>query len=172
MQTAELVEIEIARLNDMQLSREDVNELIAGVGKIIGIDALQIDDQGMVELIVDDHLELSLIHLNHMPGVVVTAAMPPEAEQHPGVLRQLLQANMFWRLTQGGCFIFVPPRVALCRLIPVTPADPQGLDEELGAFVGLARHWHEKLAGQMTAKHEVPTTTEPAFEAQMIGLRV
>ena len=139
------IEAELARLRDTQLNREDVDEIVRGLGKIVGIDDLALDESGVAELVVDDDIELSLLHLPTLPGIVAAVCMPDGAENNDALLRRLLQSNMSWALTQGGCFAYVPPRLALCRLIPLAPSDSERLDRELAAFVELCKAWRREI---------------------------
>lgn len=154
------IEAELARLRETQLNREQVDEIVAGLGKIIGVDDLALDESGVAELVVDEDIELSLIHLPHFPGIVAAIPMPEGAENDGQLLRKLLQANMSWAMTQGGSFAFVPPRVALGRLIPLTQTDSERLDRELAAFVELATAWRNEITEYLNAGEDDPSTQE------------
>lgn len=167
---SDALESELARLRDSELSRDDVNELLSELGKAIDFEDLALNEQGVAELTVDDSVELSLIHLKSFPGIVAAIAMPEGAEEHETVLRRLLQVNMSWTLTQGGCFVFVPPQLALCRLIPLTTGDSTRLDRELATFVALGKAWQAEIEACRTGSAETPA--DQRADEGVVGLKV
>ncbi|MCD0457859.1 type III secretion system chaperone [Roseiconus lacunae] len=148
--TTESIETELERLSGAKLNREDANAVLGSLGEIVGISDLAFDDSGVVELVIDDDIELSLIHLADLPGVIAAVCMPEGIEQRSDILCRLLQTNLSWPATQGGCFVYIPNRIALCRLVPVTSCDATELDHNLASFVTLAAQWREELEDQMT----------------------
>ncbi|MEM6365857.1 MAG: CesT family type III secretion system chaperone [Planctomycetota bacterium] len=150
--TTEMIESEIERLRDTKLDREDANQVVRELGEIIGIEDLQLDEEGVAELIIDGQVELSLVHLPELPGIIAAAALPEGMEADPAVLRQILATNLSWQATQGGCFTFVEPRLAICRLIPLGPGQSELLDQELARFVHRARAWQEMLGQEEVAE--------------------
>lgn len=143
------IESELARIRESELDREQIDEIVRGFGELIGVDDLMLDESGVADLVIDDDVELSLIHLPAFPGIVAAVAMPEGAENDGPLLKRLLQTNMSWALTQGGTFAFVPPRVALCRLVPLTPNDSERLDRELAMFIELAKAWRDEIAAHL-----------------------
>lgn len=170
---SDALEAELSRLRDTELSREQIDEIIHGLGDIIGVEDLALDEQGVAELTVDDDVELSLIHLPAFPGIVAAAAMPEGAEENDLVLRRLLQTNMSWSLTQGGSFVMVPPRLALCRLVPLATQDSNQLDHELATFVDLVQAWRGEIEAFMSIESQPQEETESGdSEEEVVGLRV
>lgn len=168
---ADAIELELARTREVQLSREDVNDVVHGLGEIIGIEDLALDEQGVVELIIDDDVELSLIHLSNLPGIVAAAPMPEGTERNPRVLRKVLQTNMSWATTQGGSFVFVPPRLALCRLVPLSSRDSSRLDRELAMFVDLVGAWKREVLSCMSdADRDEPGCGD--LDESFVGMKV
>lgn len=168
---SDVLESELAKLRETELSREEVNKILHGLGEIIGIEDLALDEHGVVELTIDDTLEVSLIHLQNFPGIVVAIAMPKGSEESAAVLRKLLQVNMSWSLTQGGSFVYVPPQVALCRLIPLTSGDSARLDRELATFVALGKAWQAEIEACPIGDAPEDVSNDQSDE-DVVGLRV
>jgi hypothetical protein len=167
------IESELARLRETQLDRAQIDEIVRGLGELIGVEGLELDESGVAELVIDDDVELSLIHLPAFPGVVAAIPMPEGAENDGPLLRKLLQTNMTWALTQGGSFVFVPPRVALCRLIPLAPSDSERLDRELATFVELAKAWRNEITAYLTGEGVDEDDAELSeSEDEFVGIRV
>ena len=165
------IESELARLQETQLNRDDVNEIVSELGKIIGVEDLALDESGVAELIVDEEVELSLLYLPALPGIVAAISMPEGPEDNDQLLRKLLQTNMSWAMTQGGCFVYVPPRVALCRLVPLTSHDSERLDHELAAFVELGKAWRKEINAFMEEGDQASVESVDEEEAAP-GIRV
>jgi hypothetical protein len=144
---ADGLERTLAQLADKQWSREEVSGLIGAFGRSKGAEGLALDEGGMVWLTIDEASEVCLIHLPHLAGLVAAAPMPAEVLDAPAALRGLLQANMSWPQTQGGCFGIVPPadEPMLCQLIPLAALDPDLLDQRLAGFVELAQDWYDQI---------------------------
>lgn len=169
---SDVLEAELAQLRESDLTREQVDEIIRGLGKIVGLDDLALDEHGVAELTVDDALELSLIHLKNYPGIIAAVAMPEGAEDNPAILRKLLQVNMSWSLTQGGSFVFVPPRLALCRLIPLTAGDSAVLDQELATFVALGKAWQAEIESCRSGNDTSEDPSVGQADEDCVGLKV
>lgn len=168
------IEAELARMQDRELSRGEVDEIIRGLGDIIGIEELALDEEGTIELVVDEQVTLTMIHLPNVHGVVAAAVMPDGVAEDDAILRELLQTNMSWVATQGGTFVYLPPRVALCRLIPLASGDAARLDQELAMFVKLAKAWQDDLSDQIASgkNEDSPDATGVHGREGHQGLRV
>lgn len=168
---SDAIESELARLRETQLDRAQIDEIIRELGEIIGVEELELDESGVAELFIDDDVELSLIHLPAFPGIVAAIPMPEGAENDGPLLRRLLQSNMTWALTQGGSFVLAPPRVALCRLIPLANQDSERLDRELAMFVELAMSWRDEVAAYLNGV-DGAELSECESDEEQVGLRV
>ena len=130
------------------LTRDDVAEVLRDYGNHIGVRDLEMDEHGAGGLRFDDDgLELALAHLPQFPGIVAVAELDPAIRRDAELLKRLLQANLSWQLTLGGCFAVIPPRKALvlCRLIGFLDRDLERIDREFASFVDLVRRWQEAL---------------------------
>ena len=169
---SDILESELAQLRDTNLSREQIDEIVRGLGQIIGLEDLELDEHGVAELTVDDSLELSLIHIPTYPGIIAAVAMPERAEENTSVLRKLLQVNMSWSLTQGGSFVFVPPRLALCRLVPLTAGNSKLLDRELATFVALGKAWKAEIITYQSENEGSTDSSTDQSDQDFVGLKV
>lgn len=171
------IEAELAQVRETQLDRTQVNEIVRNFGELIGVEELELDETGVAELVVDNDVEVSLIHLATFAGVVAAIPMPEGAEKDGMLLRKFLQTNMSWALTQGGSFVFIPPRVVLCRLILLVNGNDKQLDQELAMFVELAKGWRDEITAYLESATDVPEGAKPekldeASEDETPGLRV
>ena len=160
---SDTIETELSRLRNVELTRDQIDTILVELGDHIGVDQLKLDENGVAELIVDDEVELSLVHLPTFPGIVAAVPMPEGSEESNEVLRRLLRTNMSWTMTQGGCFAIVPPRVALCRLVLLAEGQTEQLDNQLAMFVDLAKAWQEEIQSFL---HEEPSIPPEKIEQE------
>jgi hypothetical protein len=143
---AETIETLIQQAATTQLSRADVQQILDGLAGHLGLDQLKLDQDGAAELVIDDELPLTLIHLEGFPGVLLHAPMPDQPEHRGPLLRYLLQANMSWALTGGGAFAMGPDgELALCRHLLLADRDLERIDRELATFADQATGWIEHI---------------------------
>lgn len=148
--------------NQPTLTREDVDAILLDYGNYIGVDELVLDENNTTALTIEDEVEIALVHLPHFSGIVAVAEIDPEVREHPPLLKRMLQANMSWELTHGGCFAVIPPakQLVLCRLIGLLDRDLQRIDRELAAFVQLVEAWQQELEMGLLIDDEAETTEE------------
>ena len=163
---------ELQQLRNVRVTRADVDAVLAKLGPLIGMDSLALDAQGTADLIFDQRLPLSLVYLEHLPGVVAAVPLTGVDEDDPATLVRLLQANMDWAQTQGGSFGLLPGRSEpmLLRLLPLKTsatsatsenADAARLHRDLTAFVQLAATWQAQLAQRDDAQAASPDAPPP-----------
>ena len=153
---AETIETLIQQAATTQLSRADVQEILDGLAGHLGLDQLKLDQDGAAELVIDDELPLTLIHIDGIPGVLLHAPMPDQPEHRGPLLRYLLQANMSWALTGGGAFAMGPDGdLALCRHLLLADRDLERIDRELAAFADQATGWIEHIELYLDAIEDV-----------------
>ncbi len=129
------------------LTRDDVEAILREYGDYIGVDDLVLDENGSTALSIENKIDIALIHLPQFPGIVAAVEMDPDVRENPRLLRRLLQANMSWQWTQGGCFSVIPSNntLVLCRLIQTIDRDLKKMDQEISTFVELSRQWKNEL---------------------------
>jgi Tir chaperone protein (CesT) family len=127
--------------------RADVAAALANLARQLGLEGLELDEQGTAGITVDGEIDITLAHLPHLPGLVAAAVVAEAAGEDGALARRLLQANTSWALTQGGSFAMLPgrPELMLCRLVAVVGRDGAALDQELAAFVDLVRAWRDDI---------------------------
>lgn len=152
----------LAALAGPPLPRAEVARLVQALGRQIGLPELALDEAGEVELVIDGDVELSLVHLPHLPGIVVAAPVPNLPVQRPEYLKIMMQANMSWRLTRGGAFVMLPGRdeVMLCCLVVLGTEenDVDKLDRELADIVAFARFWRAEIDTALARERDAAAT--------------
>ncbi|MEW4486714.1 type III secretion system chaperone [Thalassoglobus sp. JC818] len=173
---ADQIEKDIMVLKDVTLSRQSIDDLMQSLGEMIGVEeegGLALDDDGIVEVIVDNDVELTIAHLPHLPGVVVAAPMPEEAASNAQVLRYALRMNLNWMNIEGGCFSFVEPYLAMCKFIPLHQGTAAKLDQELARFIGKSKQWKALFKNMVSQlPHSEDSPSEFSESEECVGLRV
>jgi hypothetical protein len=138
----------ILSLNQETVSHEQAAEFVRTLGVHVGIEDLEIDEDGAAELTIDGEIGLSLVHRPPLPGLMVAMPLPEVPVDEPRYLTALLEANMAWPLTRGGVFGMLPGRaeVMLCWFLPIADGDPGRADRTLAGLVEVARSWRARLA--------------------------
>jgi hypothetical protein len=146
------VEQRIQQAAASDLSRADVQQILDQLARHLGIAALTLDGDGSAELLIDDEVPLTLIHLPGFPGLVVSAPLPDAPGARGDLLLYLLQANMSWTMTRGGAFGILPAagpgsetELRLCRHLLLADRDLARIDRELGTFVDDLIRWTEEI---------------------------
>jgi hypothetical protein len=141
------VESALQQMRDVQLTREDVDKVLAELAERIGVASLALDENNVVSFTVDDEIEITLVHIPHLPGIVAASPVPDRPGERGDLLKRLLQANMSWELTHGGTFGMIPPgkELMLCRLIPLADKSVERLETELAGFAELAGSWQAQV---------------------------
>ena len=173
---ADQIEKDIMVLKDVTMSRQSIDDLMQSLGEMIGIEdenGLALDDDGIVEVIVDNDVELTIAHLPHLPGVIVAAPMPEETASNPQVLRYALRMNMNWMNIEGGCFTFVDPYLAICKFIPLHQGTAAKLDQQLARFIGKSKQWKELFMNMVAqSPHSENGSSDSCESEECVGLRV
>jgi hypothetical protein len=163
--SSDQIEAALQHMGEAKLTRDDVQKILNQFAKHIGLEALPLDKDGSVQITIDDSIELSLVHLPHFPGVVAASPLPQKAAKNSDILRRLLQANMSWSNTHGGCFAILPPQneLMLCRLTSLVTGNIEVLDQELAAFVDLVKHWTKEIEKDLAATVEPTAVPQARF---------
>jgi len=165
----EQLDAKLQKLRDIKVTREDVVVVLGDLAKRLGMDSLTLGDNNAAELVVDDEVGLSLVYLEHFPGIVAAIPLPGEQARSPEVLLRLLRANMSWALTQGGTFAMLPghKEPMLCRLFASLERDAKRLEQELAQFVELGIAWRNAIDGGAGPEEAPPAPVVPP----MAGIR-
>lgn len=130
-------------------SRAEMQRVVAGLGRHLGLQGLGLNEDGVAQLRIDGEIDVLLAHYPHLPGLVAAIPIPEVDADDPAHLRLLLQANISWQLTQGGIFSTVPgtDQPALFSLLLTRDRDAAEIERCLAAAVACAREWKTALAG-------------------------
>lgn len=133
----------VQEVADFKPSREHADGLIAAFGEHIGVEGLQLDENGGTVITIDGDLVVSLSYYAHLAGFVVAAPLPLAAAEDDAIMRDLLRANMSWVHTDGGTFGMASGSNVpmLLRQIPLALLDAEALDKQVADFVDLVRGW-------------------------------
>jgi hypothetical protein len=162
------LENDLQRLKAIQVTREDVDAVLTDLAKRLGMESLTLDENNAADLVIDDAVDLSLLYLDHFPGLMAAMPLPQENGCMPARLLRLLQANMSWAMTHGGTFAMLPGQKdpVLCRLFVLLDRDAERLEQELARFVELGIAWREALEVDEEPENLPPPTMPP-----MSGIR-
>ncbi len=131
------------------MSLSSFQALVRELGLRLGAPAMQADDSGYLALTIDD-LE---IHLQYEPEddviLIFTRLSEVDVDRAAEIYGMLLQANLFWQGTAGATFSVDADtgRVFLADRRHREGIAAEALDGWLEAFVNVASHWQQRLAG-------------------------
>jgi hypothetical protein len=126
-----------------------VQLLLRDLGKLVGLGELGLDADGRCRLLIDGRLEIE-ISTGEGDDRLILAALVGElkADAPPELYATLLDANFFWRGTNGATLgVERESRtVVLLETLPLAGLDIGRLEGRLQAFVNSAEAWVERLA--------------------------
>lgn len=142
----------------------EASVLISALGQALGEASLQMDEEGLAFLPLSNEF---FLHLQADPerqcfiGFAVVGSLPV----HPPVslLKQLLQANRFWRETGGATLSLdeeQPPRLVLADRYDWPGLDPEDFIEKINQFIDVlheARSWMDAPAEDARADWQPST---------------
>jgi hypothetical protein len=137
----------------------DVRSLISLFGQEAGV-PLALGESGTVALAFEDG---PTVQLEHDPGIdalhcyVVIGHAPSDIARSERFLRQLLQANVFGRETDGATLGLdeATGDIVLSRRLELAHADTAWLRITLESIVAVARLWQIRLADTVTASEVI-----------------
>jgi hypothetical protein len=146
------------------MSADRAGALIRALGHAVGIDDLDLDDGGTCTLRFDE-TGLTLELDESEDRLVLHAALGRlPAEGQAELLARLLEANLFWKDTQGATLALDrrEDRVLLLRAVPLD-APPAGFPGLVERFVDAAEAWREAIATVCGAVPD-PTANTPFID--------
>lgn len=123
--------------------------LVSELGRRMGLSQLQMDPDGGCALALDQRMTISLQYRQAENELWLYADLGPTPQRTPAFYEQLLQANLFWRLTMGATLSLSgdePPHLVLARPVHWASLDDTGLGTALETFVNTVEDWQEQLA--------------------------
>lgn len=165
--TAQDADVAILDASGAILTRETAQATLDKLAAHLGLADLRLDDDGLVELVVDDDTPLTLMHLDGPASLIVSTPFLELASVRGQLLRHLLQANMSAALTAGGTFGIVPGEATLrySRHLVVADQDVERIDRELTAFVEHVAVWSDQIELYLDGLDDVeePPAPEPSM---------
>ncbi len=144
-------------------------DLIAGLGKSLGMDDLQLDEDGFCCLGFDDAITVTM-YADDASGAVVLSSELGEVdeEQEDELLRSMLHANFAWRETGGIGTLSLAPRedeqapVVACMMhqVPLRGLDEAAFTALFDKFLETAEAWTEFIV-QFDDDDEAPEAAPP-----------
>jgi hypothetical protein len=125
-----------------------VRTLVTQLGQVVGIEQLELDEEGAAAVEVDDFV----IDLQAYEDAEVLLAaidlgpLPPGSEA--AAMRLLLHGNFSWRDTGGGVLALSPDqdRIVLIARFEAELMDGDELEERIDALTVAAADWRQRLA--------------------------
>ena len=149
VETAQIDALEqrIEQIAAEPLDADEIRSLLRQLGTVLGGEALDVGDDGLVALALDEDLSLILTLQDGLPGFTVSIPLPNEPRGRAFLYRRLLQANLNWADTAAGAFLLIPgdETLVLARRIDLADRHLERVASELGQFVELGRHWHTEI---------------------------
>ena len=135
-----------------------VELLLRDLGKLVGIDALGLDENGRCALVVDGDLEIEISIADGGSGLVLAGfigKLPADAPRE--LYADLLEANFFWRGTAGATLGIErdSASVVMVECLPVQGLHVSQLEQRLAAFVESARSWTTKITANRSGGSDV-----------------
>jgi hypothetical protein len=130
-----------------------VQLLLHDLGKRIGISDLTLNESGRCELTINDSLPIEISAGDDDRIVIAALIGEMAADAPPAQYAMLLDANFFWRGTNGATLAVDRDSraVVLIEGVSLAGLDAPGLEMRLGSFVNSAQAWMDRLAGKAEA---------------------
>ncbi|MBV8968417.1 MAG: type III secretion system chaperone [Verrucomicrobia bacterium] len=149
--------------------------LIERFRQTLELEALEVDETGTVDLIVDSHLNIRIQELPEQGCLVLTAGLGtiPPGKPIEEVYHGLLQGNFRGLLTVGGILSLsseLNPEVELAVREPLAGMEYERFEAVLEDFISCAEYWTDYLAGSSANSSE--SSAEPPADTDTEFIRV
>lgn len=148
--------------------RQDLAQLVADLGRSMGLPGLRLDEDGLVALAFDGRL---VLHIGHEPATdlaVLYIELPaPCGGREPGTLeRALLEANLTAAETGGASFALHPEtgRPFLVRRLPAPGLALPEFEAMVRDLLDAAEAWSARLARPADSAEAIPVLPARPFE--------
>ena len=124
-------------------------ELMTELAAAIGLEGVELEDDGGGQLIIDDDLVIDIATDPGEATIIVAASVGAiPADQREAAFGQLLEANLLGDGTGGAALAIDGTRdeIVLCRLFPQDDLPFAVFDRELSVFVQALRYWRQRCA--------------------------
>ncbi|MDR0418461.1 MAG: type III secretion system chaperone [Puniceicoccales bacterium] len=128
--------------------KKEVNNLLIGLGKVLDLSSLALDENNHCLILFDDKIVLNL-ELNEATGALIVysyISIVPFAGKEL-ILEFLLEANFFWKISHGATFAIDKQTQTLVLqqsfFVPLIQSD--SFQDELGIFVDVVEAWMKRI---------------------------
>jgi hypothetical protein len=133
--------------------KEEVNCLLQRLGKVLDLSSLTLDSNNHCLILFDDKIVLNLELCEGESALVVysyISVVPFTGKEL--VLEILLEANFFWKISNGATFALdkQTQTLVLQQKFPIPLARPHAFEDDLAVFVDVAEAWIERIDGICT----------------------
>lgn len=142
--------------------RESFNRLLADLAARVGSAAVEANDDGSCHMSFEPDTELSML-ANPLDGSLFLWTSPGMLSgDKEAACRRLLEANLFWRGTDGATLSLLPEsdNIVLTMRQPLEGLDAAGLQDLIERMVEQSERLHRELVGnghaQRAAEAELP----------------
>lgn len=125
-----------------------IRELLGELAERVGLGEAALEDEGGVQIVLDDDRVIEIHANDDRPGVTFSSAVgPAPTEDREAVLATLLEANLMGEGTFGAalCLDSAAGEIVLCRSINVDDMPYDAFEAELSQFSAAQLAWQELL---------------------------
>jgi Tir chaperone protein (CesT) family len=124
-----------------------IADLWQELGKEVGLDGLQLDENGACTLVFDGRVPVNSAIMEDAVVLHASLGVAPGARRE-AFLEMLLAANLFWLESDGATLSLEPisGEVLLARKLDSRELTVDGLREALDGFANAVDYWRERIA--------------------------
>ena len=132
---------------------QTVQDVLADFGKNIGLESLQLGEEGYCRMQVDDSLEINF-ELDSKNGLLLF--LTPIAKANPKLYADCLELNMLFRELRGARFILIREAnlIALMKAVEVDQLTLSVFEVQLEEFIQVAQNWIDAFSESPEATKE------------------
>ena len=149
---------------------ETIHEILAALGRQMGIDGLGLDENLTCRLVFDDAVVVDMEYAEAPNTLFLyTNPAPLPIADRAEFYEKLLEANMFGQDTAGAVFAVneVAGGIVLFYSLDLAGTDFEGFYQALETFVNTAEAWKDKLHSDMDISPKAPEPM-PDYQGQTI----
>jgi hypothetical protein len=127
---------------------KEVNHLLQRLGKVLDLSALALDANNHCLILFDDKIVLNLEVCEEDETLVIYSyiSVVPFAGKEL-VLEILLEANFFWKISNGATFAIdkQTQTLVLQQKFPIPLPNPNSFEDNLAVFVDVVEAWMKRI---------------------------
>ncbi len=123
------------------------NRLLAYFGESLGLTGLTLDQNGICSILINDLFEINLAYDEESDHLILFTNLGEPEDESPEVYENLLEANLFWKDTEGGtiCLDSESGDVLLVLIMRIAGIDEDSFKKTVSAFSEGAERWIELI---------------------------